>query len=73
MSERITINGIETDSVAFHIKPGDIITFGEPLPDHRNWWQRRAPSWLGGRMEPPVILTVTYCAASDVEFTHKTN
>ncbi len=29
------------------LKWGDVVTM--PLPDQRNWWQRHAPRWLGGR------------------------
>jgi hypothetical protein len=32
------------------IYPGDRVTF-ERL-DHRSWWQRVAPRWLGGQSKP---------------------
>lgn len=41
------------------LKVGDTIT-GPPLPDRRNWWQRRAPKWLGGQDAPkPFEGTIT--------------
>jgi hypothetical protein len=44
---------------------GDIITFSQALVDHRNWWERNAPHWLGGLPPPPASLVVSKIISGD--------
>lgn len=53
------------------IQIGDKITGLRPI-DNRNWWQRRAPPWLGGRpqsSDTATVIAVLY--GSDGEGTYK--
>lgn len=47
-------NHIDIAPVAGTLRVGDVVTFDRKV-DMRNWWQRRAPHWLGGRPYAPVI------------------
>lgn len=46
----------------YGVSIGDTITI--PRADYRNWWQRRAPKWLGGQDAPrPFEGTITTIAS----------
>ncbi len=42
---------LEAELAPTSLKAGDILTIPVFI-DRRNWWQRRAPLWLGGKPKP---------------------
>jgi hypothetical protein len=47
-------HGVSVDAGPFGLRPmrvGDVIRH-TPEPDRRNWWQRHAPYWAGGKPAP---------------------
>jgi hypothetical protein len=63
-----TISGYhEEGGAAIGVQVGDVVTI--PKYDMRNWWQRHAPNFLGGRTFTPGYQKAIVTSVSSSNFT----